>query len=78
MVALRRGDRVEGRLATIGRARAVADLRLIRLSGFHAWVTWPGVHLWDPASRIASRPDAVGVQHPRPQPDAMLTARRPR
>jgi NADH:ubiquinone reductase (H+-translocating) len=36
----------KGNLATIGRARAVADLRVIRLSGFPAWVTWLGVHLW--------------------------------
>jgi NADH dehydrogenase len=36
----------KGNLATIGRARAVADLRVLRLSGFAAWVTWLGVHLW--------------------------------
>jgi NADH:ubiquinone reductase (H+-translocating) len=36
----------KGNLATIGRARAVADLRVIRLSGFPAWVTWLAVHLW--------------------------------
>jgi NADH dehydrogenase len=52
------GDRLEGRapkpfryrdkgnLATIGRARAVADLHVLRLSGFPAWVTWLVVHLW--------------------------------
>ena len=28
------------------RARAVADLHAIRLSGFPAWVTWLVVHLW--------------------------------
>ena len=38
--------RDKGNLATIGRVRAVADLRVIRLSGFPAWVTWLGVHLW--------------------------------
>jgi len=38
--------RDKGNLATIGRARAVADLHLIRLSGWPAWVTWLGVHLW--------------------------------
>jgi NADH dehydrogenase len=38
--------RDKGNLATIGRARAVADLHLIRLSGFPAWVTWLVVHLW--------------------------------
>ena len=36
----------KGNLATIGRARAVADLHVIRLSGFLAWVTWLGVHIW--------------------------------
>jgi NADH dehydrogenase len=52
------GDRLQGRavkpfryhdkgnLATIGRARAVADLHVLRLSGFPAWVTWLIVHLW--------------------------------
>jgi NADH:ubiquinone reductase (H+-translocating) len=38
--------RDKGNLATIGRARAVADLHLVRLSGFLAWVTWLVVHLW--------------------------------
>jgi NADH dehydrogenase len=38
--------RDKGNLATIGRARAVADLHVIRLSGFLAWVTWLVVHLW--------------------------------
>jgi NADH:ubiquinone reductase (H+-translocating) len=48
-----RGDRIrpfhyldKGNLATIGRARAVADLHVLRLSGFPAWVTWLVVHLW--------------------------------
>jgi NADH dehydrogenase len=36
----------KGNLATIGRARAVADLHVIRLSGFLAWVTWLVVHLY--------------------------------
>jgi NADH:quinone reductase (non-electrogenic) len=36
----------KGNLATIGRARAVADLKRLRLSGFPAWVTWLTVHLW--------------------------------
>jgi NADH dehydrogenase len=36
----------KGNLATIGRARAVADLHLIRLSGFLAWITWLVVHIW--------------------------------
>jgi len=38
--------RDKGNLATIGRARAVADLHWVRLSGFLAWVTWLMVHLW--------------------------------
>jgi NADH dehydrogenase len=38
--------RDKGDLATIGRARAVADLRRVRLSGFLAWLTWLVVHLW--------------------------------
>jgi NADH:quinone reductase (non-electrogenic) len=38
--------RDKGNLATIGRARAVADLKGVRLSGFPAWVTWLVVHLW--------------------------------
>jgi len=38
--------RDKGNLATIGRARAVADIKGIRLSGFIAWVTWLVVHLW--------------------------------
>jgi len=36
----------KGNLATIGRARAVADLHVVRLSGFVAWVTWLVVHLY--------------------------------
>ena len=36
----------KGNLATIGRARAVADIKGARLSGFIAWVTWLLVHLW--------------------------------
>jgi NADH dehydrogenase len=38
--------RDKGNLATIGRAKAVADLHVLRLSGFLAWVTWLVVHLW--------------------------------
>jgi NADH dehydrogenase len=38
--------RDKGNLATIGRARAVADLHVVRLSGFPAWATWLLVHLW--------------------------------
>ncbi len=35
----------KGRLATIGRAAAVADIRGLHLSGFLAWLTWVFVHL---------------------------------
>jgi NADH dehydrogenase len=38
--------RDKGNLATIGRARAVADVGGLRLSGLIAWVTWVAVHLW--------------------------------
>jgi NADH:quinone reductase (non-electrogenic) len=38
--------RDKGNLATIGRAAAVADLHVIRLSGFPAWVAWLVIHLW--------------------------------
>jgi NADH dehydrogenase len=36
----------KGNLATIGRAKAVADLKGLQLSGSLAWVTWLAVHLW--------------------------------
>ena len=36
----------KGNLATIGRARAVADIKGVHLSGFLAWATWLVVHLW--------------------------------
>ena len=38
--------RDKGNLATIGHARAVADLKGVKLSGLVAWVTWLVVHLW--------------------------------
>jgi NADH:ubiquinone reductase (H+-translocating) len=38
--------RDKGNVATIGRARAVADLHLIRLSGLPAWIVWLVIHLW--------------------------------
>jgi NADH dehydrogenase len=38
--------RDKGNLATIGRARAVADIKGLHLSGFIAWVIWLTVHLW--------------------------------
>jgi NADH:ubiquinone reductase (H+-translocating) len=36
----------KGNLATIGRAKAVADLPGLKLSGLPAWVTWLLVHLF--------------------------------
>jgi NADH:quinone reductase (non-electrogenic) len=38
--------RDKGNLATIGRVRAVADVKGVHLSGWFAWVTWLAVHLW--------------------------------
>ncbi len=38
--------RDKGNLATIGRGRAVAEIKGIRLSGPLAWITWLLVHLW--------------------------------
>jgi NADH:ubiquinone reductase (H+-translocating) len=38
--------RDKGNLATIGRARAVADIKGLELSGLVAWVTWLFVHLF--------------------------------
>jgi NADH dehydrogenase len=49
---LRGGDtppfryRDKGNLATIGRARAVADIKGLRLGGLLAWLIWLFVHLW--------------------------------
>jgi NADH dehydrogenase len=36
----------KGNLATIGRAKAVADIKGLHLSGFIAWATWLFVHLF--------------------------------
>ena len=38
--------RDKGMLATIGRARAVADVRGLRFSGFLAWAAWLVVHIF--------------------------------
>jgi NADH dehydrogenase len=38
--------RDKGGLATIGRARAVAEFKGLRLSGLPAWIVWVSVHLW--------------------------------
>ena len=36
----------KGDLAIVGRAYAVADLRLLRFSGFPAWLIWAAVHIY--------------------------------
>ena len=36
----------KGNLATIGRSKAVADIKGIRVAGFPAWVLWLVVHLF--------------------------------
>ena len=38
--------RDRGTLATIGRAKAVAEIRGVRVSGLPAWLVWLGVHLF--------------------------------
>ena len=38
--------RDKGNVATIGRARAVADVKGLRVSGFPAWLLWLGIHIW--------------------------------
>jgi NADH:ubiquinone reductase (H+-translocating) len=38
--------RDKGNLATIGRARAVAEIKGLQLTGFLAWLTWLFVHLF--------------------------------
>ncbi len=38
--------RNKGSLATIGRARAVADFGRIRFGGFFAWVAWLAIHIF--------------------------------
>jgi NADH:ubiquinone reductase (H+-translocating) len=38
--------RDKGNLATIGRRRAVADIKGLYVSGFLAWILWLGIHLF--------------------------------
>jgi len=38
--------RDKGNVATIGRARAVADVKGFKVSGFPAWVLWLVIHIW--------------------------------
>jgi NADH dehydrogenase len=50
--AIKRGEnapfhyRDKGNLATIGRSRAVADIKGLHFSGFLAWILWLGLHLF--------------------------------
>ena len=37
--------RDKGNVATIGRSRAVADIKGLKLSGFPAWLLWLGIHI---------------------------------
>ncbi len=37
--------RNKGSLATIGRAKAIADFRILRFGGFVAWVSWLAIHI---------------------------------
>lgn len=36
----------KGSLATIGRARAVANMKGLRFGGFPAWFAWLAIHIW--------------------------------
>ncbi len=36
----------KGNLATIGRNRAIADIKGFRLSGFGAWLVWLWIHIF--------------------------------
>jgi NADH dehydrogenase len=38
--------RDKGNVATIGRARAVADVKGLKVSGFPAWFLWLVIHIW--------------------------------
>jgi NADH dehydrogenase len=38
--------RDKGSLATIGRARAVADIKGFRFGGFAAWFAWLAIHIF--------------------------------
>jgi NADH:ubiquinone reductase (H+-translocating) len=38
--------RDKGNVATIGRARAVADVKGLKVSGFPAWLLWLGIHIF--------------------------------
>jgi len=36
----------KGSMATIGRSRAIAQMKKLRLSGWLAWLAWLAVHIW--------------------------------
>lgn len=36
----------KGSMATIGRSRAIAQMKQLKLSGVLAWLAWLGVHIW--------------------------------
>lgn len=36
----------KGTMATIGRAKAVADIRGFKLTGFFAWLIWGVIHIF--------------------------------
>jgi NADH:ubiquinone reductase (H+-translocating) len=38
--------RDKGNVATIGRSRAVADIKGLKVSGFPAWLLWLVIHIW--------------------------------
>jgi NADH:ubiquinone reductase (H+-translocating) len=38
--------RDKGNVATIGRSRAVADIKGLKVSGFPAWLLWLGIHIF--------------------------------
>ncbi len=53
----------KGSLATIGRNKAVADLKFIHLSGLPAWLAWLFVHIILPGrfSKPLARPFSMGL-----------------
>ena len=79
------GFRDLGELATIGRLRAVADFRVVRVSGFVAWFLWLAIHIfwliglqnralvmlrWVWSFLTRGRGSRLITGHPRPRGDA--------
>ena len=56
----------KGNLAVVGRTYAVADLRLMRFSGFLAWLVWAGVHIYTHVLRLVVTKYGHGIQSCRP------------